>query len=82
MTKNLDLQIDRARAAEADTVWNIINTCSKWLETSGMSHWTNYYTRQLVDKKLATQEIYIAKIDAQPADTIYHRHYTHLTLSL
>jgi ribosomal protein S18 acetylase RimI-like enzyme len=70
MTEKLNTQIDRAGASESDIVWNIIDTCSKWLETSGMSHWTNYYTKQLIDKKLSSQEVYIAKVNGNPVAAV------------
>lgn len=58
MTETPDIQICRAHTSESEIVWNIIDTCSKWLEESGLSHWINYYTKKLVDKKLITQEVY------------------------
>ncbi len=56
-----DLQIVRAWESDLDTVWGIIKADSDWLESQGMSHWTHYYSRELIEKKLKRQEVYIAR---------------------
>src|SRR3972149_103668 len=54
------LQVRRAQPSDLDEVWRIIKSCSDWLKGQGMNHWDKYYTKELVEKKLTTQEVYLA----------------------
>lgn len=64
------LDIERAGAADVDAVWKIVKACSDWLTTFGYNHWSKYYTRELVAKKVNDQEVYLKYVDGLPVATV------------
>lgn len=53
------LGIKPARINDLDSVWEIIKSCSDWLEIRGLDHWAKYYTKDLVAQKITTQEVFL-----------------------
>lgn len=61
----------RANSSDIDKVWNLIDTDAQWLLTeNGLDHWSSYYTRDTVAKKVREQEVYLLSIKGQPVATI------------
>ncbi len=44
--------------ADTQAVYRVIEECAAWLSNRGMDHWTDYYTEELVAKKLQQTKIY------------------------
>jgi ribosomal protein S18 acetylase RimI-like enzyme len=39
-------------------IFKIISACSKWLSNKGMEHWNQYYTEDIITKKIEETDIY------------------------
>jgi ribosomal protein S18 acetylase RimI-like enzyme len=39
-------------------IFEIIRACSKWLSDKGMEHWNQYYTEDIITKKIEETDIY------------------------
>lgn len=53
-----DLKAIRASETDIDKVWGVVKSCSDWLYSQkGLDHWSSYYTREIIEKKIKTQEV-------------------------
>ncbi len=64
------VEIRRAKMEDLDAVWGVVDRCSKWLVEKGHHHWRDYYSRELMEKKLATQTVYLAARDEKIVGTV------------
>lgn len=64
------LEIRPATLQDLDVVWKMVEICSDWLVTKGFDHWKKYYSKELVEKKLKTQEVFIGSLDDNPVATV------------
>ena len=63
--------LTRASPEDTDKVWSIISTSATWLlADKGLDHWSSYYTRKLVAKKIQNQEVYLLSAGDRPVATI------------
>ena len=46
-----------------DLIWRIVKSCSDWLSSNGMNHWTEFYTPERVRHKLENTEVYGYSLD-------------------
>ena len=50
--------IRECSSADTQAMFRVIKECAAWLSNRGMDHWTDYYTEELVAKKLQETTIY------------------------
>lgn len=50
------VSIIKADIQDIDDVWNIIQNCSAWLAEQGLTHWSDYYTKQMFEQRLNGEE--------------------------
>jgi ribosomal protein S18 acetylase RimI-like enzyme len=51
-------EIRECTSNDTQAVYRVIKVCAAWLSDRGMDHWTDYYTEELVTKKLRETTIY------------------------
>ncbi|MFZ5955869.1 MAG: GNAT family N-acetyltransferase [Nanoarchaeota archaeon] len=56
-------EIIKCNEENLEEIWNIVKSCSEWLTEKGMTHWIDYYTKEIVDKKLIKTEVYGLSLD-------------------
>jgi ribosomal protein S18 acetylase RimI-like enzyme len=54
----MGIDIRECSSADTQAVFRVIKECAAWLLNRGMDHWTDYYTEELVAKKLQETNIY------------------------
>ena len=65
------LKVIRADGADVDKVWGVVKSCSDWLLSErGLDHWLKYYTREIIEKKIKTQEVLLVYQDGEVVGTI------------
>lgn len=53
-----EMKAIRASGTDIDKVWGVVKSCADWLLTQkGLDHWSSYYTREIIEKKIKTQEV-------------------------
>jgi GNAT superfamily N-acetyltransferase len=64
--------VETKKATENDTdkVWTIINKCSQMLLEQGQSHWAEYYTVEIIRKKVKKEDVRLAYLDGSLVATV------------
>lgn len=61
----------RAGENEVDQVWGIIqDNSNQLLSNLGLDHWSNYYTRQVIEEKINKQDVFLLSSSDTPVATI------------
>jgi|GEM_PF-1391239 len=64
-------QIVRATEKDLDTVWGLIEKDANWLsKEKGFSHWSSYYTKDVMKKKLLSEEVFLINNDRKVVGTV------------
>ena len=54
----MEHEIRECSTADTQAVFRVIKECAAWLSNRSMDHWIDYYTEELVAKKLLETKIY------------------------
>jgi GNAT superfamily N-acetyltransferase len=69
--KDPGLILTRAYKTDANTVWQIVNSCSQWLLTQKkLDHWSSYYNSKIIENKIETEEVFLVKSDSDIVATV------------
>lgn len=63
-------EIERAQESDIDSVWGIVEACSEQLVTFGHDHWSKYYSKDAIGKKVKDHEVYLKYIGNRPVGTM------------
>lgn len=73
LVKELDggLRVEKADLSKVDEVWSVVKSCSDWLLTEkNLNHWAEYYTREVIEKKIKEQEVLLVIRDGKTVGTL------------
>jgi ribosomal protein S18 acetylase RimI-like enzyme len=54
----MSIQFIKCGKEDVPQIFEIIRACSKWLSDKGMEHWNQYYTEDIITKKIEETDIY------------------------
>lgn len=55
-----ELNFERVGMESVDKVWKIVSRCASWLlKEKGLDHWSSYYTREMIEDKISSCEVYL-----------------------
>jgi ribosomal protein S18 acetylase RimI-like enzyme len=64
-------QLIKATKKDTEVVWQLVKADAEWLSTSKqLNHWLDYYTKEMISKKIQQQEVYLLSENATPIATI------------
>jgi ribosomal protein S18 acetylase RimI-like enzyme len=68
---NGGFRVEKAGLNKVDEVWSVIKKCSDWLfAEKKLDHWAEYYTREVIEKKIKGQEVFLVIRDGVTFGTI------------
>lgn len=73
LVKELDggFRVEKADLSRVDEVWSVIKKCSDWLlAEKKLDHWVEYYTREVIEKKIKEQEVLLVVKDGKMVGTL------------
>ena len=84
------LKVIRAADADVDKVWGVVKSCSDWLlGEKKLDHWSKYYTREIIEKKIKKQEVLLVyqgggvvgtiTLDTNPVDYYTEENLSHFS---
>ncbi len=65
--------INRAGPADLDAVMELLEEAARWLQRRGIDQWPAWLPRQPVVEAIERGEVYLARLDGQPAGTLILR---------
>ncbi|GAB4157731.1 MAG: hypothetical protein Fur003_1470 [Candidatus Dojkabacteria bacterium] len=63
------VEIKKVEATQWEEVWDIIKQTSDWMQKQGMSHWSSYYTPEVIKSKFDLGEVFVLYDDDKPVGT-------------
>ena len=54
----MSIQFIKCDKKDVPQIFEIIGACSKWLSDNGFEHWNQYYTEDIITKKIEETDIY------------------------
>ncbi len=64
------VELKRTTASDLPVVWDVISKCSENLSEQGLSHWSKYYTEDMVGKMIAKKEVYLGVVGETTVGTV------------
>lgn len=65
-----EVTLRRVSLDDLPKAWEIIDRCARALADQGMTHWTDHYSREMMQKLIVHKEFYLAEQDGKHIGTL------------